>query len=306
LRQQSNPWFPRALRARHVLVALLADIAVLGAFFYVTLDRGDSSVSSALSPPAVQMMDGRAAAPAPAQDPWGLGVVKADIERIANTTSTDLGVAIVDSEGKMILNQDANRPFVLASVAKLYILAAYLDQVTADERGLSDTDVFLLQAMIRSSNNSAASALWTSIGEEEGLAAFLQSKDLDVVTTIEKGAWGTLNASAGQVGELLWQLADGRLLDQESTQMALTLLSDIEEDQAWGVSAGAMAFGNKVFLKNGWYPEEDGWRVNSAGLVETPADKYVLVVLAYPTPNMDEGITLIESIAGRINGYMAE
>jgi hypothetical protein len=61
-----------------------------------------------------------------------------------------------------------------------------------------------------------------------------------------------------------------------------------------------------VFLKNGWYPEEEGWRVNSAGLVETAADRYVLVVLVYPASGMEEGVRLIESIAGRVNRFMAE
>jgi hypothetical protein len=107
------------------------------------------------------------------------------------------------------------------------------------------------------------------------------------------------------VAELLRRLSSGRLLDPESTQLAMALLADIHEEQSWGVSAGADAPGARIFLKNGWYPEEDGWRVNSAGMVQGGTGGYVLVVFSYPDESLDEGIALVEEVAGQINAFMS-
>jgi hypothetical protein len=290
------------------LLALAADAGVLLAFFYVALGAGSPPGQSAQGEGVIEMMDARTAAPdivAPGRSA-GPGLLKAELEGMLGASPGDVGIAVLDSEGDLLLGTGSEQPFVLASVAKVYILAAYLDQVHGEDRRLTDEDVYLLQAMIRYSDNDSASTLWNRIGEEAGLAAFLGAKGIDVVTTTEEGAWGTLNASARQVGELLWQLAYGDMLDPESRQVALSLLADVEEEQAWGISAGAKRSEAKVFLKNGWYPEEEGWRVNSAGLVETAADRYVLVVLVYPASGMEEGVRLIESIAGRVNRFMAE
>jgi hypothetical protein len=58
-------------------------------------------------------------------------------------------------------------------------------------------------------------------------------------------------------------------------------------------------------LKNGWYPEAEGWRLNSAGIIVSPGAQYVLTILTDSSPTMESGIELIERLATRINAYMA-
>jgi hypothetical protein len=62
----------------------------------------------------------------------------------------------------------------------------------------------------------------------------------------------------------------------------------------------------RVLLKNGWYPEDDGWCVNSAGIVVPPRKPdYVLVVLSCEQPSFEDGLRVTETIAGEINETMA-
>ena len=295
----------RASAPRRVLLALAADVLVLLVFLYVALGAGSSGEQPVLGEELPVAMDAQLSAPqVPAAAP-GPGTVKAGIEDMLTTSEVDAGVALMDSGGDLVLGSGEDQPFVLASVAKVYILVAYLDQVSSEGRRLSDSDLSLLQPMIRYSDNDSASYLWDEIGGEAGIAAFLESKGLAAVRPTEEDAWGTLYASASQVAELLWRLAYAQLLDPESTQVALSLLSDIDSEQAWGVSAGAGQRGDEVLLKNGWYPEVEGWRVNSAGAVMSTEGGYVLVILTHHSESLGEGIALVEDIAARINAFMS-
>jgi hypothetical protein len=122
--------------------------------------------------------------------------------------------------------------------------------------------------------------------------------------TTEKGAWGSLEASPADVAGFLEMLASGVLLDAESTQVAMNLLSRIDKDQAWGVTAGASSPGTRVYLKNGWFPDEDGWRINSVGEIEGPQGAYFMAVFAYPADTMAKGVDLVEGIASSVNAIM--
>lgn len=307
LRRSASPQRP-AFPRRRLVVTLLADLAVIGAFIAVAvLNLVQVSGGAGGQPlPEFEPMMQVVPVPSPAQTPEPApGALRLELRSLMEEQETNVGLAVLDSEGGLLLEYESERPFVLASVAKLYILVAYLHDL--EQRGVqpSDADMALLEPMIRVSSNYAASTLWRMIGREEGLAAFLESQGLPVVTTVEAGAWGTLSVTAGQVAELLWRLQAGELLSPELTQLALGLLSDIHDEQSWGVTAGLTLPGSIAFFKNGWYPEVEGWRVNSAGAVQTPEDDYVLVVLTDSAPSFESGIALVEDIAWRINAFMA-
>jgi hypothetical protein len=232
--------------------------------------------------------------------------VRLEMNAMAGASESRVGVAMISSDQGLVLDRQADTPFVLASVAKVYILAAYLDQLARTDRKITESDMELAQDMIEFSDNPSATVLWKRLGGVEGMTEFLRSHDLKpVALNGEKNEWGTLEASPRQVAELLWLLALGRLLDPESTQIVFALLSHVTEDQRWGVSAGVTAPGASVYVKNGWYPEEDGWRLNSAGVIRTQGSDYVLVVLSEASPSMERGIEAIERVSGLINDYMA-
>jgi beta-lactamase class A len=289
--------FRRPLGRRALRFALVGDFLVLS-----LLLAGLSSLRE------------RASAPLPLPAPVDIGAVNQrrldsvnlQVNALAGASESRVGVALISSDQGLVLGRQPDSPFVLASVAKVYILSAYLDQLAREERKITESDMELAQAMIEFSDNHSASVLWKRIGGAAGLAAFLQSHGMEPLWPAgEENEWGTLEASPRQVATLLWELTLGRLLDPESTQIVFALLSHVTEDQRWGVSAGVTARGSSVYVKNGWYPEEDGWRLNSAGVVKTPATDYVLVVLSDTVESMDSGINVIEQVAGLINDYMA-
>ena len=232
--------------------------------------------------------------------------VRLEMNAVAGASESRVGVALITSDHGLVLARQPDSPFVLASVAKVYILTAYLDQLAREERKITESDMELAQAMIEFSDNRSASVLWKRIGGAPGLAEFLESHGMEPLWPAgDENEWGTLQATPQQVGTLLWDLMLGRLLDPESTQIVFALLAHVTEDQKWGVSAGVTGPGARVYVKNGWYPEEDGWLLNSAGVVRTPSTDYVLVVLSDAAASMDSGISVIEQVAGLVNAYMA-
>jgi beta-lactamase class A len=285
-----------------VVLALTADLVVLLAFLFFALGN------AALDQPAGAARPAPPAAIVIPPEVWPPANRLIAIEEALTTRppveEVNLSVAMKDEQGRTLVAVEDSQPFVLASVAKLYLMVAYLAQVDSLEQRLGEDDLDLLDPMIRYSDNRSATNVWEEIGELQGLNHFLLTHGFQPLTIAEEGAWGTLEASAGEVAALLQRLAAGRLLAPESTQLAMKLLSRIDENQAWGVSSGVPEGGATVYLKNGWYPEEDGWRINSAGAVQTPRGTYFIAVFAYPTPTMDAGVEIVERIASQLNSAM--
>lgn len=64
--------------------------------------------------------------------------------------------------------------------------------------------------------------------------------------------------------------------------------------------------GDQVGVKDGWYQGEEGWRVNSVGVVR-PANggtPYALSIVTNGRSSMVEGIETIEGIARPINAAL--
>jgi beta-lactamase class A len=284
-----------------VALTLTADLVVLLAFLFFALGSASLDIRASPLPPAAPIV------PTPPAPPWPPTARLLAIEEgIGATPSEDvqLSIALQDADGRSLVSVGESQPYVLASVSKLYLMVAYLAQVEAAGERLGEDDLDLLDPMIRYSDNRTATRTWERIGKLDGINDFLASHNLRPLTLVEDDAWGTLEASPAEVAELVRLLAQGALLAPESTQLAMRLLSRIDDEQDWGISSGVSEDGTVVYLKNGWYPEEDGWRINSAGAVQTPKGTYYLAVFAYPTPTMEDGIDRIEDVASLINAAM--
>ena len=213
------------------------------------------------------------------------------------------GLAVIDGGSHHVVMQaNSHQPFVLASVAKLYILTAYLNLVASENRELSGDEHDLLSDMIEASDNYAATTLWDRIGKTEGLQHYLASRGLPAVeASAEDDSWGDLRADAVSVGALLTGLYEGRLLPPDLTALALHLMSHVIDSQAWGLGVVTrddqrmMEAAPQVYLKDGWYPEDGGWVVNSAGVIARGAQHYVIVVLTDGQPSFRAGVELIET-----------
>jgi len=83
-------------------------------------------------------------------------------------------------------------------------------------------------------------------------------------------------------------------------------LNEVIPAQRWGIPEGVDADapdGTFVGVKNGWYPGDEGWRVNSAAVVLSPDPRtgYAIAVMTDAQPSMGYGVQTIEQVAGEID-----
>jgi hypothetical protein len=217
------------------------------------------------------------------------------------------GVAAVLANGQVVYEHAANELFPLQSVAKLYMLLAFLDKLEAEDREPTTSERDDLTWMISASDNDSAWEIGRQLGGIAALEAFLAGHGLKPIVAPEDGSWGSIRDTPANVARLLARLHGGRLLGNEMTALAKELLGSVIESQLWGVTAGIAGQGTHVFLKNGWYPEESGWCVNSAGIIDPPTrPDYSLVVLSCEQPTFEDGLRITESASLVINRALGE
>ncbi len=133
------------------------------------------------------------------------------------------------------------------------------------------------------------------------MTAFLERQGI-VGFTIDSKDWGESDMSPAAAARLLGKLLTGEVLDDDHRAFALELLTHVDPSQDWGaVVAGAWE--GQAGVKNGWYPEYEGWVLASAGYV-VPDDERPSFTIAIFTDHWDsfgEGVSKLESIAGLLN-----
>ena len=181
------------------------------------------------------------------------------------------------------------------------ILGALLRKALDQHRYLTNTEAAQARAMITSSDNDVASALWDELGRRY-LQHFLYVARMKQTVLGPGGYWGLTRITAHDEVLLLRLLIEkNRVLDPDSRRYALSLMAQVIPSQRWGVPAGAPAR-LTVHVKNGWLPlEPHGWRINSIGCFTSRRRGYSIVVLTQDNPTMAYGIRTIEGIARAVN-----
>ncbi len=210
---------------------------------------------------------------------------------------------LVPSQGVVYeINGDAQ--FEVASVAKLPIMLTLLDQTISEGRQLTDDEQYELTQMITLSDNDAADWLWNDVGGAEPVTEFLQTAGIgDAV--IDPNLWGSSTLSPIDAAALTADLVGGTILDEPNRALAMELLSSVDSSQAWGAVAAAPA--GETGVKNGWYPEDDGWVLNSTGFVRDAGSGlgYTFAIFTYGQADYYDGIQTIEKIGQEIYEALA-
>ncbi|MEO5878211.1 MAG: serine hydrolase, partial [Streptosporangiaceae bacterium] len=183
-------------------------------------------------------------------------------------------IMVLDVRTGATFGFQADRGFVVASVAKVNILIARLmtrKQLTPQERALTDR-------MIRLSDNQAADTLYRVIGNGGGMAAANARLGL-TCTFLYPQAWGAARTCPADQIKLLSALvlAQSPVPDLSRTY-ALQLMSAVTPSQRWGITAAARP-GERVALKNGWTPlrfQGSGWAVNSIGRIKCRGHDFLI------------------------------
>jgi hypothetical protein len=79
------------------------------------------------------------------------------------------------------------------------------------------------------------------------------------------------------------------------------MLQSVIAEQRWGIPAGADSSGSEIVgVKDGWYPDDAGWRVNSVGFISplsSGEEPYAIAVMTNLQTSQEYGIVTIEGLA---------
>jgi hypothetical protein len=199
---------------------------------------------------------------------------------------------VVDGAGRL-QGTRMHETFASASLVKAMLLVAFLQQLDRAQRPLDPADRALLEPMIRSSDNDAASAIFARVGQQ-GLAELALQAGMAEFTT--SPMWGETSISAADQARF-FALLD-QLLPQRSARFARTLLLGIVPAQSWGIPAIARERGYRVLFKGGWRDDI----LNQAARLEGGRGTFSLAVLSDENPSMAYGIQTVEGVASALLG----
>jgi beta-lactamase class A len=187
-----------------------------------------------------------------------------------------------------------------ASIMKVDILATLLAQAQADDTTLNPGQQDLAQEMIEQSNDDDAQDLWDSEGGATAVSAYDTAAGLTGTTPDEAGYWGLSTTTAADQVTLLKSIAYvNDLLSSTSRAYELGLMTDVDPDQAWGVSEGVPP-GVTVAIKDGWLPlDAGGWQINSIGYVNGDGRDYLIAVLTSDATEA-QGIATIDGLSALV------
>jgi hypothetical protein len=205
-------------------------------------------------------------------------------------------VAVDDLTTGQTASYNGGGDFVTASIVKVDILSALLYQLQQSGESLSDEQQELATTMIENSNNDAASDLYDDDGAATGIDAANKAFGLTGTAVGTDGYWGlTTTTVADQIKLLRQVFTSDSLLSSSSRDYIQDLMSQVEADQRWGISAAASH--GSYLVKNGWLPNPDLWEINSIGEVTHDGQKLLIVVLSEDNDTEDDGIDLVQQIA---------
>jgi hypothetical protein len=154
--------------------------------------------------------------------------------------------------------------------------------------------------MIEDSDNAYADQLFVDEGEGAGMTAANARLGLSHTTAGPGIYWGLTTTSAPDQLALLGNLIGPGALRATSRSYVRALMSNVEADQRWGVSAAGDR-GSRVTTKDGWLSVfDDGglWAVGSVGIVTVDGHVLLLAVLTQHNRSKEEGVELVERLAG--------
>lgn len=237
-----------------------------------------------------------------AVEPQALRQLSASAANIARDRKGYIGVAVYRLDTDELYSFQGTRRFEMYSTAKVPIMLAVLDKVVREERRATTREQVLIESMIQHSDNNAATTLIKSVGGAAGVEAFLQRNGI-TETDMNGEAWGASTTTAQDMARLMARLGTCSLLVQRLCTYALTTMRNVAPGQAWGITAG-VPNRRDVALKNGWYPNKNGWGIHSMGLITSGTKRYAIAVYTHPDPSMGYGITTIEQISRAVYGAL--
>ena len=159
--------------------------------------------------------------------------------------------------------------------------------------------------MIVASDNDTAKRVYADVGGAAGLRA--AGRRLGLGDTDPAASSGLSRTTTKDQIRMLRALTDpGSPLTAESRAYVLRLMSSVNADQNWGVSAASLD-GEQTALKNGWLarPADDHrWIVNSVGRITGTRTDVSVAVLSDGHAGRQRGIAVVEHVAALTRSHL--
>ncbi|NLV80133.1 MAG: serine hydrolase [Rhodococcus sp.] len=260
-----------ACAAPSQIVATGSDVSASG------LGVTAASISADPGPVPMALLPGRITAAAEVAAARGATVTVAVLDRV--TGARTIG--------------GANVPLETASVVKLFIADDLLFRERIGELLLTDDDHALIDVMLTSSDDYAASTLWDAYGGPEMVDRVADRHDLTGTVASDSSWWNTTTTASDL---LTWYddlLSGTGGLDETATTRIVGALMDFDDtgsdgyDQRFGLPDG-LPDAIEPGMKAGWMCcIDDSWVHLSTGFFGTD-HRYVLAVLAKETVTYGE------------------
>lgn len=220
--------------------------------------------------------------------------LKSAWNKIIYTSNNNVSIAVYSPKTHEIYTS-SNAPhhqFRTASTVKVSILAGIL----ANQDGpLSSHQESLAKKMIEQSDNDSTSELFENyLGGKAGLQKTFD--EFGMKDSKANSSWGlTVTTPKDQVKLLNNIFYKSKLLSSADQAEIRNLMSNVESDQAWGISASSDNFA----IKNGWLDYgSNKWIVNSIGYVKNNnGTDYTIAVYTDKNQSMAAGQQTIEQLA---------
>lgn len=197
----------------------------------------------------------------PARPPASFAGLDARVQQAtadAATSGADITAVVLDRSTGEIASSGANQSFPIASVVKLFIADDLLLQVSEGKTTLSAADRASLDAMLRSSDDSAAQNFWDRSGGNAVIARVKARYGLAGTTAPYNGHWDVTTSTASDLVRYYDMLLNGS--GGLPREQANIIVGDLAQStptgndgypQRFGIPEGLYA--EPVAVKQGWF-----------------------------------------------------
>jgi hypothetical protein len=209
-----------------------------------------------------------------------------------------VSLAVIDSEGRMH-SFEGERAYVSASVVKALLLAAELNRLEAAGLPLDDGTRTLLTQMVTVSDNDAADAIYSRVGDA-GLFDVARRAGMESFSVA--GYWSNAQITAEDMARFMWRLDN--VLAGPHREFGLGLLGSITASQRWGIPHGAGS-GWEVRLKGGWRSTNMGELVHQAAELRSADERVAIAILTDAQPSQPYAVETLRGVADRLVGPLS-
>lgn len=213
--------------------------------------------------------------------------------RFAEGRPSDVSFAVVDTAGKLRCHR-CRESYVAASVVKAMLLVAYLDGLAMESSGLSPAHRAQLGAMIRVSDNAAATDIHAHVGNAR-LRLLAQRAGMRDFVVLD--AWPTARTTAADQARFFASIRE--LLPGTYRDYASRLLASVVPAQSWGIPEVSRP-GWTTFFKGGWRKTKRGELVHQVARLENGDAVIAIAILTDANPRPAYGRATIRGIAQRL------